>query len=145
MAMIVIIVAIAPVMIRVMVTPVIMVVPVRMVSIVIVIIVGCPRIPVPWIITIIPGGSPHYVSRMVHKPDKWPYCDFIIIGTNDLVTTYIPCISRIGCFGIERLNNIIGSVKGLISYQLNLHLPVAKLLHYKNSDVLLVLVVQCRT
>ncbi len=146
MAVIVIIVALAAVMIIVTVMAVVMVIPVRMVSVVIVIVVRAPGVPVTGIITPMPGGPPYYISWTVHKPDYRPCCDIIIAGANNIyiAPALIPGISRIGCFGIDGFNNIIASVEGLIPDQLDLHFPVAKFFHNKNSDVLLLVFVQRR-
>jgi len=84
---------------------------------------------------------------MVYKPDHGPGSN-IIIGRGDYIDispVSFPGISRIGRFGIDRFNNIIRSIERLIPDQLDLHFSVPKLFHYKNSDVLLLVAVQCGT
>jgi hypothetical protein len=95
---------------------IVVVMPMIMVPVVIMPVVGPPGSPVAGIISPVPGRPPDRISGMKDKPDQWPGCN-IIIGCGHhiyIVPVYFASISRIACFGIDRLNNIIGSVKRLI-------------------------------
>jgi hypothetical protein len=135
----------APVAVTVSIVPVIMVMPVIMVPVIVVPVVGSPWSPVGRIISIVPVGSPYNVPRGINIPDHRPGCNIVVSGGNHIhiFPVGFPGIARIWCFGIDWFDNIIRSVKCLITNQLNLNSTIPQLLHHKNSDILLLVSIQC--
>ena len=126
------------------VVPVVMVMPVIMVSIIIVPVVGPPWAPVARIISPVPMRPPNYVARPVHIPDYRPGSNIIISGGDHI---YFPtiCLSRVSgiwCFSINRFHNVIRTIKGLITNQLDLHCTIPELLHDEHSNILLLISVK---
>jgi hypothetical protein len=81
---------------------------------------------------------------MVDIPDQGPGCN-IIIGSGDHIhisPVDFSCISRVGCFGIDRFHNVIGPVKGFVPDQLDLYSIVRQLFHHKNGHILLLVLIQ---
>jgi hypothetical protein len=136
----------APVMVPGTVMAIIMIVPVIMIPIVVMPVMGSPGAPVPGIVPPVPGRSPNDVSRMVNIPDHRPGGN-IIIGRGDHIGisgVHISGISRIRRFSIDGFHNIVRSVESLIPDQLDLHRSVPQFFHHEDSNILLLVAVQCR-
>ncbi len=126
---------------------IVVVVPVVMVSVVVVPVVGPPWTPVDRVVPPVPGGPPDHVPGVVDESDQRPGRDVIIGGGHhiDIVPDYLAGVSRIGRFGIDRFDDIVGAVEGLIPDQLDLDSSAGQLLHHENGHVLLFVTAQGRT
>jgi hypothetical protein len=131
-----------------MVISVIVRIPVVMVAIIVMPVIGAPGMPVVRIITPVPGRMPCHVGGQEHETDQWPGCD--LDGRNPIYHNRLSvhyscsaCISRIGRLtGIPAVRIVIGfndivlSIQGLISDQLDPDLITGITLHNEDSNVL---------
>jgi len=123
-------------------------IPVVMVTVVLMPEEWSPGMPVDRVVTPVPVGAPYGVVRIVHVPYHRPGCHLIVGGGNNrhIVPLYGPAVvTGVGCLRVDRFHNVILSVKSLVTYQLYLHLAVAKLLNSEDSHILVFVAVKDRT
>ncbi len=86
--------------------------------------------------------------RCVDEPDHRPG-GYLIIGGRDhgdiVPGNRPPPVTGIGCLSVYRFNNVIPSVKSLVTYQLYPDFAVAKLFNGKDCHVLRLVPVENRT
>lgn len=129
---------IVPVMIPVPVMPVIPGVVVIVVTVIMMPVEGRPGPPVCGIIVPVPGRTPHYVSWHKYKPDDRPSSNFVGGCANNLHSLVVdPAgVSRVRCFIVNRLNNIVSAIQCLITYQLHSYSSVWLLYYGEYSHIL---------
>jgi hypothetical protein len=82
---------------------------------------------------------PAYVVRVVYVPDHRPGSDLIICGSYHFDIVCIDCracVAGIRCFCINGFDDIVLSVKQLVTYELYLHRSILELLYGKHCYVL---------
>lgn len=81
---------------------------------------------------------PDHIGWPVNKPDYRPGCHLIGGGAHNghRIGSHITRIRGNAFIGIYRFHNIIGAVKRLVAYQLNLHGTVTELLNGKYRHIL---------
>jgi hypothetical protein len=123
---------------------VVVIVPVVMVPVVIVPVVGSPGAPVGRVVSPVPGGPPDHVTRTIHPPDHRPVSDIIIGGGHDIHSPHVGLsrVPGIRGLGVDRLNDVIWTVEGLVPDQLDLYRSVPQLLNHEHSYILLIVAVQ---
>ena len=121
---VVVIVVIVPVVVTVAIVSVVVMVPVVVVSVIVVPVVRPPGVPVHGVVTPVPGRVPAYVVWVVDEPDHRPGSDLIICGSYHLDIVCIDCracVAGIRCFCVNGFDDIVLSVKQLVTYELYLH------------------------
>src|SRR5690554_2983344 len=119
-------------------------VPVVLISVVIMPVMGCPRIPVAGIVTPIPRGEPRTIAWRVYVHNRRPLSNLVVGCANGIIVVIgrgvvigISRVCRVGRFGIVGLNNVVLTVKHLIAYELNHNRPIGLFFGNNNRHILL--------
>ncbi len=123
-------------------------VPVVVVTVVVVPVQRSPGPVVDRVVPPVPVGAPYYVARAVDETDHRPCSYFIVGGGNHRDIFPLDCpapVARVGCLSIDGFNNVIPSVKSLVTDKLYLYLTVAQLLNGEDCHILVFVAVKNRT
>jgi len=122
---------------------VVMRVPVGMISVIIVPVIRVPGIPVIRVVTPIPCRAPEYISGMEDELHHRPGGDVIVRGCDNRPIIPGAQVSRIGCFGVIRFNDIIPSVQCLVTDQLYPYFPVFQFFYDEYGHILTFVARKC--